>query len=324
MFKRTLRRGYAFVNVVMDSLYDARRFFRASSSGKYDLTDSELEARILAKAHSLEKGLSLPAVRAWFGIDALRELERCLKLHEARHLDVSAAPYRMAAAAVRNYLAYQKQHHGEAPDGLKFVEAMAMRLQAGTDNPSTIDRTAHEVRALAQGSFPDVVASRHSIRMFADTAIDMERVNAAIELAMRSPSVCNRQGARVHLITEPQKLKVALDIQGGNRGFGEQIRLLLVVACDMSIFRGSKERNQGFVDGGLFAMTLLYGLHYQGLGACTLNWSAGRRKDLALRRQLDLPESHLVCTLIGVGNLRDDFRVAASPRRSLEEVVIRH
>jgi nitroreductase len=122
-------------------------------------------------------------------------------------------------------------------------------------------------------------------------------------------------------VDNPDKRRKALDIQGGNRGFGDEISTLLVVTQDTSIFRDAKERNQAYVDGGLFSMSLLYALHYLKMGCCPLNWSASRQKDMRLRSLLSLAPSEVIIMLIAAGEIPSDLRVAYSPRRSTHEVV---
>jgi hypothetical protein len=48
-----------------------------------------------------------------------------------------------------------------------------------------------------------------------------------------------------------------LSYQNGNSGFGHTVPALFVITSDMRIFEKSGERNQGWVDGGLFAMALV-------------------------------------------------------------------
>ena len=316
--KQQLKRVKAAVEIAADGLYDAGRFFRWSQSGRQTLNFAQLEGRILAKAHSIEKGLAMPLVRPFFGGDALAELCARMDQYEAGGFDRTGVAYQKGQHAIAAYLAH---HEGQTlPQDLAFVRARAaagLRPEIG----GVLEVRSDQIRRAATGDFASLVHSRHSIRDFGPEPVDRVLIDQAVELAQRSPSVCNRQGGRVHVVTEPELLQKALAIQGGNRGFGHGIRTVLVVTNDLSIFRDSKERNQGFVDGGLFAMTLMYGLHFLGLGCCALNWSASRDKDRRFRALLGIPDNQIVIMLLGVGALKDSFRVASSPRRSLATIL---
>jgi nitroreductase len=162
---------------------------------------------------------------------------------------------------------------------------------------------------------------RRSVRQFAAEPVTHEEIERAVRMAQRAPSVCNRQGAKVYAYTETAERSLVLSFQDGNEGFGNEASVVFVVTSDMSIFYKNGERNQAFVDGGLFAMALVFALHALGLGSCMLNWSKSPRQDASLRRALGIPESEVVVTLLVAGRLLPDFSVAASPRRSLGEVL---
>ena len=61
----------------------------------------------------------------------------------------------------------------------------------------------------------------------------------------------------------------ALKIQGGFLGYAMP-PVLLLVTSDIRAFMNNGERNEPFVDGGLFSMSLLYALEAYGLAACPL------------------------------------------------------
>lgn len=319
--KFILRRLKAAANIGFDLLYDGRRFHRWSSSGKHsDLTPEELIGRILAKAHSIEKGLSMPDPRPFFGTAALTELDRRLREFEGLCLDRNHPAYRKGRDVIQVYFKTHADRGLTPPAELGYLQHWLAEPRH-TCIGGSLSLRATDVQADARGDFRTASLSRHSIRMFRKDPVAPELVREAVALAQRSPSVCNRQGCRVYVVEDPAKRRKALEIQGGNRGFTEEIQCLLVVVSSLPVFRDSKERNQGWVDGGLFSMSLLLALHHLGLGACPLNWSAGRAKDRQLRTLLGIPDKELVVMLVGAGHLRDEFIVAASPRRPLDEVL---
>lgn len=318
--KEQLRRLKALYNIAGDAIYDASRFFTHSQSGRRSLGDSQLKARILAKAHSIEKGLSMPSVRPFFGQDALKELCARMADYTQRGLDVADPVYAKGRYAIAAYLDLHARLGQTLPENLAFIVPFA-EAAIVPERGGAISRTADDVHQAAKGDFRQLVLSRHSVRTFSPAPVDRAVLEEAIALAQRSPSVCNRQSNRVYIVEDEATRVRALEIQGGNRGFGQEVGCLLVVTSTLAAFRDSKERNQGFVDGGLFSMTLMFALHHLGLGCCPLNWSAGRQKDRRLRALLGIPDSELVVVLLGVGHLKNEFLVASSPRRDASEVI---
>jgi len=89
-------------------------------------------------------------------------------------------------------------------------------------------------------------------------------------------------------------------------------------------YRNVSERNYPFVDGGLYAMNLLYALHYYKIGACALNWCYSSEKDTFLRKMINIPESQTVIMMIGCGGVPEKFKLTLSKRSSAETVIIQH
>jgi nitroreductase len=112
-----------------------------------------------------------------------------------------------------------------------------------------------------------------------------------------------------------------LALQNGNRGFADRIPLLFIVAADLRRFVSVEERNQPWVDGGLFAMNLMLSLHSYGLGSCPLNWCASLLNDDRLRSLLNIPNHEVILMYVAAGYLPRELAVTESPRRSVESIL---
>ncbi|MDD7987300.1 nitroreductase family protein [Lentisphaera marina] len=153
------------------------------------------------------------------------------------------------------------------------------------------------------------------MRQFAKKAVDKELLFKAVELASKTPSVCNRQCYHAHIFSGKEQSKAVLSYQLGNRGFGDQVDSVLVVSADLSCFFSASERNKAWIDGGLFAMSLMYSLHSLGLGCCPLNWSVSPERDQALKNATGISNSHSIIMMTACGHLKDEFTVAKSKRK---------
>ena len=154
---------------------------------------------------------------------------------------------------------------------------------------------------------------RHSVREFSDEPVDVNLIEQAIDMAMRTPSVCNRQPTRVHLILNPEIITKALAIQGGVGGYAAPPALILITS-DLRSFITSYERNEGFTDGGLFGMSLLLSLESLGLASCPLNTMFTAKADKDTRKLLNLPDNEVPVMYIEVGNFLEETRTCASIR----------
>src|SRR3546814_11150576 len=79
-------------------------------------------------------------------------------------------------------------------------------------------------------------------------------IEEAVELALHSPSVCDRQASYVYCLQSREIIDRALSLQNGNRGFGHEIPCLLILCTDLSAFDTAGERYQHWIDGGMFSM----------------------------------------------------------------------
>jgi nitroreductase len=264
------------------------------------ISDANLEALISIEYHRLEKGLSHHQRRAQFGSDAAERLTAALNVAQAMALDTPITRY--ATAVLESYWREIQQERGERV-GWQRLSRQAVRDAAAIN---------------ADQFFP----SRHSIRCFdAQRSVDTATILKAIALARHTPSVCNRQTWKV-VICESETAKAkALALQNGNLGFGHLASHVLIVGSDRSCFASIGERNQAWIEAGMFAMSLVYALHAQGLGTCCLNWSVEPDKDQALKLDLDIPESLAIGMMIAVGALPDEILVAESRRVGLEQIV---
>lgn len=184
-----------------------------------------------------------------------------------------------------------------------------------------IELGRREVQAQAAGSFAQLAASRCSVRQFVTGAVDPLALEAAVRWAMNAPSVCNRQAGVVYAVRDHGLRARLLVHQNGNRGLGDQADMLLVVGTRLTGFLSVGDRYQACTDGGLFAMSLLHGLHAQGLGSCCLNWSVTRCQDRAFKREAGLGDDVETFMLVAVEHLPEHFTVACRPRRPLDEVL---
>ncbi len=162
--------------------------------------------------------------------------------------------------------------------------------------------------------------SRRSLREFSSEIVDEAVIKRAVTLAMKSPSVCNRQEWHVYHTSDSDLKEKALRYQAGNRGFGHKIPNLVIITTDLEAFFSGKEHYQHWIDGGIFSMSLIYALHSLGVASCCLNWSQSPKNDKLLRSLVDIKQNHTVIMLLAIGWPNIKNKVCASARRPIQEV----
>jgi len=284
------------------------------------LSEDNWRALLAIDSHRVEKGLALKAPRKDFGqgTNLLARLLANLEAYLSRHgLDATAGA---AIASLRAYDDFSPALHLAAQlDGL--LRRRAGIASTGDDREATLSMSRQEMLRRSMRDLEEFFASRSSVRNFSPEPVAQQLIERAVAMAHHgAPSVCNRQPYRVRVFAGERKGPL-LELQNGNRGFGEQLDKLLVVSVDTQYFEKFEERNQPWIAGGLFSMSLLYALHSLGVAACPLNWDVPPLTDSLLRERAAIADSEVVIMMIGAGHYPEQFRVARSRRLPLEQIV---
>lgn len=318
--KQDLRAFRSSLNLIPNYFYDMGRFAQSSTALRPSRDREQLASHLTMDYHRLEKGLALPAPRAGFGVDAATRLVNNLLRYEQRH-----GPDELTAVT-RNVLRAYFTFNGEASP---VITALARRIDAAPPPASqpaiqgggTTSLSRQELYGFDSKAMQDFLLSRSSIRQYTGAPLDADTVREAVRIALKAPSVCNRQCARVYVTTDKARIAEVLKFQNGNRGFGDTLGAIFVVAADNRAFTSLGERNQGWVDGGIFAMALAQALHALKVGSCMLNWSVEASHDRRARRALGIDDNHVIITMIGAGVTADQLSVATSTRRDVDGII---
>lgn len=323
--KRPLRPYLIQLSIAADFLKDASRYYRFSGTTTSPTNRDASRAEITKYYHILEKGLCLSSPRPWFGLEIVDALTTILQSYLSQYGPDSTT--RTAIGALAAYLGYCRAFPTPSPfdqSRIANIEALCRQHPDSIDSGGFYIIEAASIRRHATDTFDHLSGSRHSIRHFSEEPVDAALLEEALRMAQRTPSVCNRQAWKVHMYRDPIQKRAILDCQNGNRGFGDQIDTLLLVTCSLRCFFGKSERMQPYIDGGLYAMSLMYALHFLGLGTCALNLSLEHDGERSLRIASGVPEDELFIFIIAVGHLPPTLRVAYSQRRELNDVLILH
>lgn len=303
---------------------DFKRYLKWSSANRTIGTQTNLRALITMDYHRLEKGLSLKNPRVGFGKDAIERLSNLLPEYQNKY--GSDETVTITLNALQEYYDFNLKHgldHENAYQTISQVKSNLPKngcLSGEEGGTKTVNKNA--IKEAAKVDFKSFVMSRYSVRQFTDEDVDISLIEEAVRMAQKTPSVCNRQSCRVYTFSQEKQKQKVLSCQNGNRGFGDQASQVLIVTSNLEHFTSLGERYQGWIDGGMFSMSLVYALHSLGVGTCCLNWSVKSKQDKKLKMTAGIPDSDLVIMMIAVGHLPEEFKVAQSPRKPLKEVLI--
>ena len=311
----------------VDALYDLQQYLRFFTPLRARTKERrKLEALLFVHFHKIEKTLALPEPPPLFGTSYLGPLLDLLDAWEHSVGDFEPSPCaRLSARFAATASAWDNASRRNFPSCRRASIAGShaiRRRPAGvrTAGPSGSPR-AHFRPSAAAMDFERFALLRHSVRNFSAESVPGELIARAVRTAQRTPSVCNRQAWRVHVYTSPEDKDVVLRTQDGNAGFGHLAASILLVSSDTRVYVSSGERHQAYVDGGMFAMSLVYALQAQGVVSCCLNLCNYFFQDVAVHRACRIPAWETPIMMIAIGYPAAEFQVAVSARLDTESVL---
>lgn len=291
-----------------------------STSDLYE-NKSKLRARIIMNAHVIEKGLSFKDVKLGFGKEKITILLKDLTYYYEKCRDNELAFF--CLSIIGSYLTFNKER-GVVDDDL-WKSYLTIKKSIGDYGEKydylsggSMATTRENIQSKSNMPYLDFVKSRHTIRNFTGENIDVNLINQALKIAEYTPSACNRQPWNNHVFLSKEKLIKILDFQTGARQFKHEISCAILVTSSYSSFFGF-ECHQPYVNGGMYAMNLIFALHSLGLGTVPLNMGLPINKLKILKDLCDIKKEETPILLIGVGIISEKLNVAKSKRFSYNE-----
>ncbi len=311
-----LRKFGRVVNAVIGFIYDLKRFY-SYSSWRADMRNKEVRSYHMIKVyHSLEKSLSFTNRDKNSGWSTAKMVMDLIMIADSTN---SYGFHDKAGLAVlKKFIDHPDNSNQNGAHQIR--KAIADIKWAAEDDHGV---KLHKESDFFKGKLIDPEAfffSRYSLREFKQMSVDFSLVERAISLAMKTPSVCNRQAWHVYHAVDQDVIKKALSYQQGNRGFGDKVPNLMIITTDLTAFMPGQEHYQHWIDGGLFSMSLIYALHSLGIASCCLNWSQSPNNDLKLRSAFNIRPNDTVIMMLAFGYPDEKNNVCISSRRPLQEI----
>lgn len=309
------------VGEVFTKLFDARHHLKYSFKEKTLKSDKEHQKYYLTKHyHIIEKGMALPEPRLGFGQPKILNVIDKTKNYEEKYgSDVLVSSIRKTLS---EYIKLHAISGFNLPQDFKaVVDDFVGMGDLGDGGLKYLKKESASTLSLKE--FDKFAWGRVSVRDFSIETVSEDVICSVVETARSTPSVCNRQGWKVHCYSDKSNIREILLYQNGNAGFTDAVDKLLIVTADAKAFT-SYESNQVFIDGGLFSMNLLLALHAAGLGACPLNTCYPYFIEKKVKGLSSIPDNERLIMMIAVGCLKENYSVAYSTRNSIDQILVSH
>ena len=279
----------------------------------------KIESELILDYHGLEKGFLHDELRYRFAEHRVKRMIR--NLEKINYDSSKSSQVSISLKVLSDYFKLHLKNNVNIEDF--FSEKIYNRIQENLKEEEEIYKVVSKSEYFknVSGNFLDFSNSRKSIRSFSKELINIDVIKLVVDIAKNAPSVCNRQPVKVHFIQNKIKIDEILDIQGGLTGFRDNINQIIVLTSDRNYFFSVGERNQLYVDGGIFLMNLLYSLHYHKIATCCANWGKEYKDDLKAEKILDLKPSEKIICVVALGYIEDNIKYTLSKRRTVDEIL---
>ena len=298
-------------------LQDMRRYLKHSRTLGSENRVKMIGAIVL-QYHVIEKGLTMPEPKPGFGQERIMSLCRdCIKYIEKYGRDDVQVNH--AIGVVLEYEEFQKGNDFVLDEKVADLIVQLKNSNKGNAKKTKqISTTRTEYFKHNNSPFPEFSGSRSSVRNYIKEELPLIKLQKALEIARNTPSACNRQSWRTHIVLDKQIITGLLEAQGGNKGFGHLTDKLIIVTGELGLFCYTNERYQVYIDGGMYAMNLLYALHSNEIAACIMNCSFDYDKEQYIKQFSNIKESEVLIAMIACGIPPEEFKIAASPRYGID------
>lgn len=253
---------------------------------------------ILQLSHRLEKGFLIEKPKPLWGWEKAERLASLLQINKDEFSN------RTGRGVLKAYIDAKKkcENPAEREKAVRF-ETQYSEISTEKTLGGVISLNKEEISINEKEVVENFFNTRHSCREFQDKIVSREDVMAAIALAMKCPSACNRQVTNCYVYQSKELQTIILTTS--------------IRAYHVSEF------NDWFISSGIFAGYLSLTLHLYGIGSCVY------RKQLygyhsyneRMRKECNIPSDEIIMIELRFGYYKDNFKVPVSNRNSAENIV---
>ena len=310
-----------------DFKYDKNMFVKYCRNIKEQryskMTKSQLTAALTIDYHRIEKGLAMQNCTPNFGVKpgVLRRIYT-MNTTYINKFNKDDKILKITYYAVLDYFNWHKNKKikTECPYIELYLKKYKYLIQNTKKNGGIYSLTAEQTLNTLD-NYDTFFRHRRSVRKYSTKNIEDGLIEKCIYNAIYgTPTVCNRPINKVYIIKNFDMRKKVLSLQNGNRGFGLNAPVILIITTNLENFQNSTERRQPYIGGGMFAMSIIYTLHAKGLATCCLNWDVGYKKDIQLKKIMGLTNENIIM-FISVGHYSEQYDIAISDKPNLDDVM---
>ena len=174
-------------------------------------------------------------------------------------------------------------------------------------------------------TFRDLALNRQSTRSFSDKEVELEKIKRICEVASLSPSSCNSQPWKMHIV-RPTYAKIA-DLRKACQAVGlnpflDNVSNFIVVE---QTFGNMKSKAGGFFSNndlnsiylGILAAHICLAAEEEGLGTCMI----GSFRNKIANKAMNFSSFRRIRLVVAVGYAADGYEIRKKTRKNTEDII---
>ena len=279
----------------------------------------DFTSRVLMESHRLEKSMAQSYQAKGRGYDKALWLFNYIKMSDNYKKDEKYQfALELAASTIYSFIKHKEK--------IDINELKLKQLKKLFEESEIKKLVNNSFGGIYETSKPEIqfdntyklFHSRHSCRSFDSSPLNMENFTRAIDLAMQSPSACNRQPTRLYLISDDRIAKAT----GRSCNNDYDAPYHLIVTVDYSAYE-LQEYNDWIVSSSIFTGYLTLALHSVQIASCLMRKPLYEHSIItkAYRKECGIPDNEKIIIEMYIGNYPQKFYVPISKRLTSNHIL---
>lgn len=273
--------------------------------------------RLIRSTHRIEKGLSMRDRRDVFAEGYIDSTVKDLKI--AWDQQEPDKQLRWAVDVLAEYFDVVEETNkisGPKDEYFDFLDT----IEYSPSNRVPYQRQELDSTSISHENLEQLAFQRTSTRWFQDKEVPREQIDKALDVAMQSPSACNRQSYEFRFYDDPELISEVSSLAIGATGYNDNIPCLGVIIGKQRAYSKDRDRHVIYIDASLAAMAFQFSLETQGLASCCINWPAIPTADREISELLNLDPDEEVIMLMAIGHPDPEGMIPYSEKKPVENV----
>ncbi len=282
------------------------------------ITKEKIEYDMLFEIHKLEKAFSSKNPRP-FGVEKVNRIINDITYFEKNGYEKSFS-YNLSYSALEEYTKFYEKNNWIDRNEYCNVKNFLLNKKYDYILVGSFDYNKADFIDDAIIDYNKFISSRRSIRNFASKSLDNDHIKKAVEMAIKTPTACNRQMCKIYYVNSENGKKIVEDYAQGLGLFDLTNANYFVITFDVSANYMIGERNQGMFNAGLVTMNFINALHSLGIGTCPIQFGNSFKQEMEFKKLLNISKSERIAVIVTAGYYDDTSKIPYSSRKPIKEI----